>query len=50
MPAPARWLACWQVPNGAQHIPEFWLKQFNQQVAAQIRQQTTALIRLARLQ
>ena len=32
---------------GVQQIPERWLKQLDQQIAAQIRQQTTELIRLA---
>ena len=34
---------------GTQQIPERWLKQLNQQVVAQIREQTTELIRLAGL-
>ncbi len=34
---------------GVEQIPERWLKQLDQQIAAQIRQQTTELIRLAGL-
>jgi ADP-ribosyl-[dinitrogen reductase] hydrolase len=34
---------------GVEQIPERWLKQLDQQVVAQIRQQTTELIRLAGL-
>jgi ADP-ribosyl-[dinitrogen reductase] hydrolase len=32
---------------GVQHIPQRWLKQLNQKIVDQIRQQTTELIRLA---
>jgi ADP-ribosyl-[dinitrogen reductase] hydrolase len=32
---------------GVQQIPERWLMQLDQQIVAQIRQQTTGLIRLA---
>jgi ADP-ribosyl-[dinitrogen reductase] hydrolase len=34
---------------GVQQIPERWLTQLDQQLVAQIRQQTTGLIRLAGL-